>query len=339
MKILTENGELLGEPTPNATPLETIKRMVSHRVNMQSVLSNPPEPLIESVLDKGTLSVIAGESGSGKTWLIMDMGVAIASGQDWLDKKSIKSTVGYIDEEMGEWGWYSRLDMIQHGRHLQDNHDWDINVLFFSEIDLMTATGESQLKYHITSNSLDVLFIDSLSGMHLGNENDTANMTIVMNSLLRTAKTTGCAIVVLHHTKKSDGDYRGSSLIRNKTDNLYMFELKTKPDVELWTNKRRYGADFTLQAKHVWDRGSYSMLPTEKRMGATEPIPTKKSLAINVIRDIAHNTTEPLTNTDLLTAVAREHPDVSEATAQKAIKKMIEQRELFKDKDNHYYVE
>ena len=306
---------------------------------MQQVLAHPPKSIIQDVIQEGSLAVIAGESGTGKTWLIMDMAVAIASGQPWLGKAVTRSRVGFFDEEMGEWGWYSRLQMIERGRLLQDDRSWDVLVNHFSGIDLLLPDGQNELEYHITSNGLNVAFIDSLSGIHLGNENDTQNMTVVMNSLLRISKRTNCAIVTLHHVKKSDGDYRGSGLIRNKVDNLFMLEEQSNKSVKLWSKKMRYAEDVRLYGRHVWDKynGDYLLRPlrVEEEEAIAEPPPTKFSQAKEAIESALSHGDKGATHTELKNYIAM-HTSVSTATATKAIGIMLENGELKRDDKGVY---
>ena len=50
-------------------------------------LNTPANPLIEDLLDEGALSVIYGDSGSGKTFCPLDIGFHVAAGLDWNGKR------------------------------------------------------------------------------------------------------------------------------------------------------------------------------------------------------------------------------------------------------------
>jgi hypothetical protein len=67
-----------------------------------SALSEPVNPLIEGVLDEGGLSVNYGDSGSGKTFVTLDMGFHVGAGLDWNGKKVKHGLVVYVAAEGGK---------------------------------------------------------------------------------------------------------------------------------------------------------------------------------------------------------------------------------------------
>jgi AAA domain len=67
-----------------------------------SPLNAPVNPLIEDLLDEGALSVIYGDSGSGKTFAALDMGFHVGAGLDWNGKKVTRGLVIYVAAEGGK---------------------------------------------------------------------------------------------------------------------------------------------------------------------------------------------------------------------------------------------
>ena len=67
-----------------------------------SALSEPVNPLIEGLLDEGALSVIYGDSGSGKTFAALDMTFHKSAGLDWNGKKVKSGIVIYVAAEGGK---------------------------------------------------------------------------------------------------------------------------------------------------------------------------------------------------------------------------------------------
>lgn len=321
----------------NSTPPKLLQ---SHRIAMDDVLRNPPKVIVDGVIFKGGLTVMAGHSGTGKTWVVMDLAMAIASGQNWLGRKVEKSRVGYIDEEMGDWGWYSRLDMIQRGRLLHYDKSWDILINHFMGIDLRTPEGGAELTYHITSNGLEILFIDSLSGIHQGDENNTKDMTVVMNTLLRISKETGCAIFVLHHVKKSDGDYRGSGLIENKADNLFKM-TKDDDDIKIKSEKLRYAKSLKLAATHNWSADEYRLKEVDNaetaqnKKEATKYDWATKSIRLTLSKEGAKSKYGELVKIVSAMNDGSGEP-IGTPTAKSSINGMITQKEIVRDKEGFY---
>lgn len=47
-----------------------------------------PEPLIEGILDAGTVTMLSGPFSTGKSFIALDWALSIASGTDWLGRSS-----------------------------------------------------------------------------------------------------------------------------------------------------------------------------------------------------------------------------------------------------------
>jgi len=244
-------------------------KLESHRNTRQDALKNPPKYVIDNMFSFGELVVIAGESGTGKTWLTLLMAATIASGQAWLERKTEKAKVGYIDNESGEYIWHKRLVMVENGYEMPNNNyrlasdkSWNVHSTHFADINMLE--DPNIIHEIISENDLDVLFIDALSAIHAGDENSTKDMTIVMNGLLKAARENNCAIVVIHHHAKNGG-YRGSSLILNKCDSLYALTATDNQNVTLKSKKARNSAPVNIAAFHSWktEPDEYKLIETE----------------------------------------------------------------------------
>jgi RecA-family ATPase len=83
-----------------------------------------------------------------------------------------------------------------------------------------------------------ILFIDTLRKFHRSNENDSGEMSFIIDRLSHIASTTGCAIVFVHHTSKSgvggsQQASRGSSVL---VDNIrWQAYLEPMTDAEAKT--------------------------------------------------------------------------------------------------------
>jgi RecA-family ATPase len=68
-------------------------------VDAADFLANPPpdpEPLIESVLNKGEKMLVGGPAKIGKTWLALDLATAVASATPWLGFQTRRGRVLFI---------------------------------------------------------------------------------------------------------------------------------------------------------------------------------------------------------------------------------------------------
>ena len=95
-----------GEPWPNGPDARTQPQKPKMIIEWfdeaaNSALSEPANPLIEDLLDEGALSVIYGDSGSGKTFVALDMGFHVGAGLDWNGEKVRHGLVVYVAAEGG----------------------------------------------------------------------------------------------------------------------------------------------------------------------------------------------------------------------------------------------
>ncbi len=65
----------------------------------QAAEFEPQFPLIECLMDKSTISVIAGDEGVGKSWAILSAGLSLASGVPLFDFFEIKKAYEEDDNE------------------------------------------------------------------------------------------------------------------------------------------------------------------------------------------------------------------------------------------------
>jgi hypothetical protein len=79
-------------------PAQTSRKMRIEWFNTASglALSEANNPLIAGTRDEGALSVIYGESNSGKTFVALDKAMAVATGKPWNGKATKRGLVVYV---------------------------------------------------------------------------------------------------------------------------------------------------------------------------------------------------------------------------------------------------
>ena len=78
----------------------------------------PPPELIRGVLHKGSKAIYGGPSKAFKTWTLIDMGLAVSTGGDWLGFSTTPGRVLYINFELQEFGIHRRLHAIATDRKI-----------------------------------------------------------------------------------------------------------------------------------------------------------------------------------------------------------------------------
>jgi len=191
--------------------------------------------LVEGIIPSNGFCMIAGESGVGKTWLLQELGLAVASGRSWLGKfATTKGKVLFIDEESGIALLKERLLKLGEPEDLR-NLPIHFSVLAGLKID--TAEGREKLREAIKKTEASLVIIDSFVRIHSGEENSATDMSKVTEALSRMARELNCAIVPAHHArKKSLASNEPGQRLRGTS------EIKAALDVHLFVTKCKNGA-------------------------------------------------------------------------------------------------
>lgn len=183
----------------------------------------PPEYLIEPVLVRGSLALLVAYGASLKTWIMLDGGLSVATGEQWLVRFATRQGRALIvDFESGDYELRRRLHKIARGR------GWAIPVegLSFASMPEHNLADErffDALRPLAASHAF--VGIDSLAAGSGGIDENDARFATSLQRLKAIAVETGAVILVLHHSRKGSGDdvderelVRGSSAIFNACD-------------------------------------------------------------------------------------------------------------------------
>ena len=181
------------------------------------------EWLISGVLPDKGLSTLWGDPGSGKSFLALDMALAVASGCDWFGKACVKGGVAYIAAEGGR-GVKKRLVAYRNRFDVPRGLPF---ALIPAAVDLCTEDHETdaliaelQEVAGAMSEPLRLVVIDTLSrAMAGGNENDSQDMGALIRNADRIREMTGAHVLFVHHGGKDrDKKTRGHSSLFGALD-------------------------------------------------------------------------------------------------------------------------
>jgi len=168
----------------------------------------PANILIEDFLCCGDLAVLQGEPGSSKTWLMMDMAIAVAHGSRFLGRYPTRRGNVLIIEEEGQ-----AFDLVNRGKILGARKDSDITVYHCRGFHVdSSAWLERVEKDLLPSDEYALILIDPLAAVHTGKENEASDMRAVVDFYRKVrACSPNTAVMFLHHTVKSSyGAAKGS---------------------------------------------------------------------------------------------------------------------------------
>src|SRR5574343_1125251 len=175
--------------------------------------------LVKHWLQNNALIMVHGPSGGGKTFVVLDWCLRMASGApDWCGHKVKAGNVVYLAGE-GHHGLRGRIAASKH--HHQAGH----LAMWLSKdgCDLNTPTGYLQVVKHlrILPERPSVIVVDTLHRFLSGDENsaqDAKTMLDACNSLMNEFC---CSVILVHHTGVSEEAQhraRGSSAWRGALD-------------------------------------------------------------------------------------------------------------------------
>lgn len=179
--------------------------------------------LVKHLIGTTAMSVLYGNSGTGKTHLVVDMALHIALGWKWFGRNVTRGSVLYVAGE-GRNGISNRVAAFR----LHHNITEDVPFAVIpAPVDLRSENAETDRLIATIKEvaatfdcPLVLLVIDTLSrALAGGNENDSADMGAYVMHIDRIKAATQAHILSIHHCGKDQArGARGHSLLRAATD-------------------------------------------------------------------------------------------------------------------------
>jgi predicted ATP-dependent serine protease len=261
---------------------------------------------LDCLIPSNGFGMIAGESGCGKTWLLLSLSMAVASGAPWLDTfATTKGNVLFIDEESGISLLKDRLLKLGSPEEVGK---LPIYFATFEQLKMDTAQGETLLEATIKKTGARLVVIDSFVRIHDAEENSAAEMSCVTEALSRTAREQDCAIVVAHHARKKGltlnepGDrLRGTSEIKAALD-VHLFVSREKGGaIKIRHDKARFGKTVEPLLVKLSEKGHGQL-----RLEAVREAVAKVEEAKRAIMDQVTGVKQPVVRRDLEKTVCKD---------------------------------
>lgn len=179
----------------------------------------PASPLVGHHLAQGAFAGIYGPSGSGKTFIGLDLALCVGTGHRWHGFDVVQGPVAYILAE-GAGGIAQRVAAWK------EVHSWTVpaNLRFLLEpVRFLNPSHVAALLSDIaTWDQPPVLIeVDTLAhSLTPGDENATRDMNQFIAAVNLVRRTTGAAVVVVHHTGWEPKRERGSTAFRGAVDTM-----------------------------------------------------------------------------------------------------------------------
>lgn len=255
---------------PKRLPTIKFKDLMAMKINIQW--------LIDNVVPLCSVVMIAGDSGIGKTWLLLDLILAVATGGLWLGQfKCKQGSVLVFDEENIIPLLQERLSQLCAARGIGKLSNLPIEFMVGQFIDITPLrdykTGE-EIPSHTFLDVLEtakaikptMMTFDSFIRFHHANENSSTEMKAVSAQIKRMSQETGAACVINHHFVKSGSGasgqrIRGSGDIRANVDMAFLVD-ECKGGITITHDKPRFTKKlepFTVKLSQDENKGTFTV--------------------------------------------------------------------------------
>lgn len=237
-------------PKPATAPTIKRSRGTIHGYAIQTSTSRPAvkdrTPLVEDFLYSTDTMFMYAPSGGYKSMVAIHLAVAVASGGTFMGKQAHQARVLYVDGELSQYTFDQRLALFGDSDELDilsecyQNPDdlWQLPPIHIEKTEAaqMQTKGRRQkigerdreegdasqkdwpsaLLTTVRENGYKLVIFDNVRTLTDGiNENDSAAIT-PLNNLVKRLRHNGCAVLVVHHTRKGGGEdetpvYSGST--------------------------------------------------------------------------------------------------------------------------------
>ena len=197
------------------------------------------EPLIgDDILDRGEKMLVVGPSEAGKSYLVNQMALNLATGTSFMGFPIPRPVrVEILQSEVSVSRYQERY------RKLAANFAGipDIGIVTIEDLKLDTVPGVRRLTEHLEETAPEVLILDPLRAFFQGDENDSGAVERFFQGIAQCQNDPPFTLVMVHHVRKempgvsdpfSKGSARGSGLITDRPSTV--MGLSVNPSQTEW---------------------------------------------------------------------------------------------------------
>lgn len=197
--------------------------------------------------------LISGSSKAGKSYLLMELCVALSEGPNWVDRfKCRKSKVLYVNLEIDPASCINRFIEIYKAMKLTPKHSEDIVIWNLRGHAIPLDKLVPKLIRRVANQHFDAVIIDPIYKVITGDENNASEMGQFCNQFDRICAERGCATIYCHHHSKGAQGFKkamdrasGSGvftrdpdaqldLIQLEADEKFMLKNSDNPSSTAW---------------------------------------------------------------------------------------------------------
>lgn len=202
---------------------------------LQKAKLPPVTYLVEGLLPSGT-SLLTAASKIGKSWMVLDLGLCLASGRDFLGHDTNQCGVLYLALEDSLHRLQSRMNLVLGGQPAPDRFYFTTEAPKLD--DGLLGTLGDHLRQHPDTKLIIVDTLQKIRGQALPREAAYAQDYREMEAVKSFADERGISVVFVHHNRKMRDDddpfnmISGTNGIMGAADTIWTITKKNRADEE-----------------------------------------------------------------------------------------------------------
>ena len=226
---------------PAPLPLNTV-----HAAQLVAT-ATPVRWLVHDLLLEGGAAILGGAPKAGKSFLALDLCVAVASGTvgaGYFQVPAPRPVTLLCAEDPGPV-LAARLAALARSRSVE-LRNLPVEVIVDA---VRLPEGLGRLQATLARSRPGLLLLDPLIRLHRADENSASEMSVILDGLRDLARAEGTTILLVHHARKAASGHSPGAGLRGSSDlaafgdsNLYLRRLADTGDLELRVEHRAAAA-------------------------------------------------------------------------------------------------
>jgi len=169
--------------------------------------------LVEPLWGAGAVGIIGGAPKSCKTWLALELAVAVASGQPCLGRFAVPRAGPALvfAAEDAPHQVKSRLQSLARARNA-DFAALDVRLIVENSLRLDRAQDLQRLRLTLARHRPRLLVLDPYVRLQTAEENDARQVSAILSALRDLSRTFQVAVALVHHARKNAAQLPGQAL-------------------------------------------------------------------------------------------------------------------------------
>ncbi|MFN7765994.1 MAG: AAA family ATPase, partial [Planctomycetaceae bacterium] len=215
--------------------------LFDNRITAADLIAQYPLPrpfVIEGLFRAGQVATAVNASKSGKSWMMLQLALSVASGRDFLGMRTSPGPVVLIDLELQAEDLSFRLATVARAMGLSESVLKDVEP---HHVRGKGATVDDIAGAAHQWKGVKVILVDPLyKTLGDADENSNSDMARVFDALAKTAEDSGAAVLVTHHQSKGGQSQKsvtdtgsGAGSISRASDLHFILRPHTVPGVSV----------------------------------------------------------------------------------------------------------